>query len=323
MKLSRRQMLIGAGSAALAFNMPAQATVTNVLGGAAFGTSWRLTLPGGSDSAATRRAIEEIVHVIDKAMSPFRADSEITLFNSIKATDALPMSQELYPVAQAALSIAAQSKGAFDPTIGPLVRRYGFGPISNAPTGDYSAIELGEGGLRKKHPDLSLDLCGIAKGYALDRMTNALEQLGESNFLLELGGEVSARGQHISGRPWQVGIENPKQNAVPFFHIVALNEQALATSGDAVNAYEFDGVRYSHIIDPRIGKPAQNDIASVSVLAATGMQADALATTLMVMGAEQGADFAWAQNISALFVVRDGAQLREVVTGDFADQILV
>lgn len=322
MNISRRQVLFGAASAALVAAMPARAAETFVIGGPAFGTSWRLTLPGGTDAVSAKVAIEDIIHSIDTGMSPFRADSEISRFNGAETTDWVPLSSESCFVIDAALDIAERSRGAFDPTIGPLVGRYGFGPITNAAVGNYASVEMRSGAIRKSHSGLTLDLCGIAKGYALDRMTATLDSLGMQSFLIELGGEVSARGLHPEGRTWQVGIERPVLGRLQFLHLVGFEGQALATSGDAVNAYDFGGVHYSHIIDPRSGKPVRNGIASVSVLAASGMQADALATTLMVMGPEQGAGFAEQENIAALFVVRDGPHLREIITGGFADHIL-
>lgn len=322
MDISRRQVLIGAGCAVLATSTPLRAAETIVIAGAAFGTSWRLIMPSGSDAVSAKAALEEIIHSVDVAMSPFRADSEISRFNGAETVDWVSLSPQSCFVIEAALDIAGRSHGAFDPTIGPVVGRYGFGPITNAPAGDYAGIEVRAGAIRKSHAGLSLDLCGIAKGHALDRMTRALDSLGMQNFLIELGGEVFARGRHPEGRHWQVGIERPVPGRLQFLHLVGLEGQALATSGDAANAYDFEGLHYSHIIDPRSGEPVRNGVASVSVCATNGMEADALATTLMVMGTEIGADFAEQENIAALFVVRDGAHLREVITGDFADHII-
>src|SRR5690606_15433641 len=148
---------------------------------------------------------------------------------------------------------------------------------------------------------LTIDLCGIAKGYALDRIALALAAIAVQDFLLELGGEVLARGTHPSGRPWQVGIETPLGPPPAIAHVVRPTTLAMATSGPAIQSYEVDGRLYSHVIDPRLREPADGSIASVTVLMATGTEADAFATALMAMGADDAIVFAGRHSIPALF----------------------
>jgi len=322
MKLSRRHVLIGAGCALAASGMPAIAAETFVIGGPAFGTSWRLTLPIGSQASSAKTAIEKEIQFVDERMSPFKSGSELSLFNLSGTTDWFPISPETSDVVGNALLVAERSSGAFDPTIGPLVGRYGFGPITNVAIGDFTGLDLRAGAIRKNNHNLSVDLCGIAKGYTLDCVIEALERLGERSYLLELGGEVFSRGRHPTGRAWQVGIEKPVAGPLQFQRLVELKSKALATSGDVENSYEINGLRYSHIMDPRAGEPVKNNIASVSVLASNGVMADALATTLMVMGSEDGAEYAEREKIAALFIVRDGSFLREVMSGGFAAHVL-
>ena len=318
MGISRRDLIICAGGALAASALPARAAGTTVLSGPAFGTSWTLVAPSPLDETVVRPAIEEIVSSVDAAMSPFRANSELSRFNRSPSTDWLPLSAPTLAVAEEALRIATSTGGAFNPTLGPLVGRYGFGPIKEGATGRADEISVTEGAVRKARSGLTLDFNGIAKGYALDRIAASCVALGVNDFLLELGGEVFADGRHPTGRRWQIGVERPSPEG-SFQRVVAAEGAALATSGSAVNAYAWRGHRYAHIIDPATGRPAAWPLASVTVVATTGMTADALATALYAMGPERGPDFASGASIEALFVMDDG---REVATAGFEKRIL-
>ena len=322
MELTRRSVLTGAGSAFLAGALPALAAGVRVIGGPAFGTSWRVTLPEGTEETAIAAAIRSIVDSVDATMSPFRADSEISRFNASVSCDWQTLSPETCAVVRQSLAVAARSRGAFDPTVGPIVGRYGFGPIRGLSTGSYLDIVARGNAVKKSEPSLTLDLCGIAKGHALDRMVAALDGLRVTDFLIELGGEIFARGTHPDERAWQIGVERPMPGPTTLQRIVRLGGRALATSGDAVNGYTIAGRRYSHIIDPGRGEPADNDIASVSVFMPAAAMADALATALMAMGREAGAALAEYEEIPALFVIRERGALREIMTGGFADAVI-
>jgi FAD:protein FMN transferase len=320
MNVSRRSLLIGVSSALLAGAVPAALAAVprcEVCGGTAFGSYWRLTVPAGTDLGAARAAVEAIIARVDRQMSPFRSDSDLARFNGADSTDILAAPYPLRAVVGESLRIAALSGGAFDPTVGPQVNRFGFGPITGKRGGSHAGIELIEGGLRKAEAGLTLDLCGIAKGYALDAMVRALANLGHRSLLLEVGGEVYARGRHPEGRTWQLGIENPILDDGSMALVVQLEGMAIATSGDSVNVIEVGGRRYSHIIEPQAGRPVENAVASVSVLAPTAMEADALATALMVLGPERGAELAGRLGTPALFLLRDGGGLRTVPVGGF------
>jgi thiamine biosynthesis lipoprotein len=219
----------------------------------------------------------------------------------------------LLEVTRHALGVAEATGGAFDPTMGPLVHRYGFGPITGERAGP-ETIEAGLIGIAKTQAGATLDLCGIAKGYALDRLVADMEALGATDLLLELGGEVRALGAHPSGRPWQVAVEDPLSPVLAARHVVRPGGLALATSGLTANGV-VGPVTVSHVIDPRTARPAQAYAASVSVLAETGMQADALATALLAMG-EDGPAFATRAGLAALFIPAAGGESR--MTGDFA-----
>ena len=322
MTLTRRDMIIGAGS--LAFVAPKPVLAENdiqVLEGPAFGTSWRLVLPAGADVDAARRAVTSTVRRIDTAMSPWRPDSEISHFNHSTRTEWQDASAETCAVVAEALEIARLTRGAFNPTVGPLVARYGFGSITGSP-GDANAIACRRGALRKAYPGLTLDLCGIAKGHALDRIDARLRIQGITEALVELGGEIRALGRHPSGRPWHVAIERPGTSDFAVQRIIAPGALALATSGHVPLGYSGPRGQISHLIDPVTDRPALSALAAVSVLAPTGGRADALATALTVLGPWQGPVLAQQLNISALFQIRVDHGIKEITTVGFDQHIV-
>jgi FAD:protein FMN transferase len=320
--LTRRHFLTTTGAALLTQSL-AGATELTATGGPAFGASWRALLPVGVDVRAITIKLQTIVASVDLAMSPFRPESEISRFNTNASTKWIDLSSDTSTVIGHALEVAKLTNGAFDPTVGPMVGRFGFGPITQASAGRHTDLLCRPQAIKKNIPDLSVDLCGIAKGFALDRMAGKLTEKGIDSFLLEVGGEVIARGTNPKNRKWHIGIEQPKPGSVHFQRVVNLTDEALATSGDSVNSYTVGGRRYTHIIDPHNASPADNSMASVSVLAATAMHADALATALFVMGAEAGPEFAKRENLSALFVVHADNAYTEIMTGSFAQHVLI
>lgn len=319
MRMTRRGMMLGGSALSMAPSVALATPATQVIGGLAFGSTWRLVLPAAADKYRARRAVEATVARVDAAMSPWRADSEVARFNARDTTDWQPMSAATMSVATEAHRVARLTSGAFDPTVGPLVARYGFGPISGTPRG-YRALELDAGAMRKTAPGVTLDLCGIAKGYALDQVGELLRNDGFTNAVLELGGEVLTLGSHPSGRAWQVAVEQPGGLAVQ--RIVAPNARALATSGHLPQGYAGPRARVSHLIDPATAQPSVGPLAAVSVLAATGCRADALATALTVLGPDDGPALARRLGISALFLTKGGAGFDEIMTASFADHII-
>lgn len=300
MPITRRQVLSGLAGALALTALPAMARDVVRLSGRAFGTGWTVTLPQGL-SGGEPEAIAAVLAGVDRAMSPFRADSDLSRFNAAAAGDHA-VDPELAHVAAEALRIAAWSGGAFDPTVGPLVGRYGFGPMHGERAGDFTGLRCDGTVLGKADAGLSLDLCGIAKGHALDAVAACLREMGQADFLIEIGGELLAAGAGPDGRPWRLGIADPVAGGV--HTSLPATDIALATSGDAVNAYEVGGRRYSHTIDPDTGEPLRTTIASVSVAHPSAMTADGLATALLVLGIEQGMALAEAENLPALFLLR-------------------
>jgi thiamine biosynthesis lipoprotein len=305
-----------AGGVALLNVLPAAARTAElrVHTGPAFGSAWRLVLRDTSEAARARGRLEAVVARVDALMSPFRADSELGRFNTRGSTI---VSRETGFVTRASLALARDSDGAFDPTMAPLGRRYGFGPIAISPArpaGRYRDVRIAGDFLETAFPGLSLDLCGIAKGYALDEIVQALDGL---DFLVELGGEIAARGRHPSRRPWRMGIERPGTNMLQ--RIVEADGRALATSGDAQQSYSVGRRRYAHVMDPRTRTPVDSGVASVSVLAVSGMIADGLATAAMVLGPDASRPLLKAREASALFLMHRPDGLEEVDINRFAE----
>lgn len=318
--LRRRSFLALAGKTALcALSAPALAlgapAVTTLTGGA-FGTHWRVSLPAGAAAGALREPIEALLAEIDRQMSPWRADSEISCVNAGRA-GRYTVSSGTARVAGMAIAVARDSDGLFDPTVGPLVARWGFGPISGDEEQGWSGVAVAPRAIEKPRDGVTLDLCGVAKGYALDRIGALLVDRGYGSFLGDLGGELAARGLHPSGRAWHVGVEDPRPGTPGVREVLTLDAAAVATSGSKSNSYGVGDRRYSHIIDPRTGEPVTGDLLSVSVVAAEAMHADAWATACMAAGAEGGPRLAKRHGLAALFLFHDGAGIRRHTTTGF------
>jgi thiamine biosynthesis lipoprotein len=315
MEMTRRNFLFASAGALALTVHPALAGTTGV-GGPAFGSTWRAALPDASKSEAVRKLVASIVAEINQAMSPYLAQSELSVFNRADTLDWQHCSAPLALVADQALEMSRFTGGAFDPTVGPVVNRFGFGPIHGG-WARPEDLSVSASGLRKRSAGLTLDLCGIAKGYALDRIIDGLPSVGVEAALVELGGEVRTLGHHPDGRAWQVGIERPDAEIGVVGRIIAPGRLALATSGTGRQYVSLGQGGVSHLIDPRTARPVDAVPASVSVLADTAMRADGLATALMVMGMERGAAFAEVHAIPALFARLDGDGSHEVMTGGF------
>ncbi len=314
MFVTRRAILKMAATPALLAFQPTdlQAARVRVETGLAFGSTWRLVLPDTCESAQARSMLEASLARIDRLMSPFRPDSDLGRFN---AAGLSLVSDETAFVTRAALVLAGESGGAFDPTLAPIGRRFGFGPVILAPdrpAGRFRDVRLSGNRLTTASPGLTLDLCGIAKGYALDEARRTLDGL---EFLLEVGGEVIARGCHPSGRHWRAGIARPGSHVAQ--RMVSMDGSALATSGDAAQHYVVGQRRYAHVMDPSTRSPVNRGVASVSVLAATGLIADSLATAAMVMGPEAARPLLKACDARALFLMRRPEGLEEVDVNGF------
>lgn len=304
--------------------VPAAATIEFT--GPTMGTTFSVkVVPGPTGlAAADRVAIDQDIRDqlgrIDQQLSTWRVDSVLSTFNASTTLDATPVDAETFEIFRQAIELGAFTGGALDVTIGPLIDAWGFGPNGQAdvaPT-EESLAELAEGlgvgqleldaaarTVRKRDPRVRCDFSALAAGYAADLVAARLEQRGLHNFLVDMGGELVARGHNDAGRPWQIAVERPRALSRAVARIVPLTDMAIATSGDYRNYREVDGVRVTHILDPRTRRPVAHRLASVTVLDRLAVRADALSTALMVMGPEEGLAFAERHKLAALLLVPD------------------
>jgi len=305
------------------------------LGGTTMGTRWRVTLSSpeaGLDVAAREAEVARILQSVDEAMSTWDPESEVSRFNASRTTDWFDVSAQTATVVAEALRVGRLCHGAFDVTVEPLVELWGFGPGSApgaVPDGrevaaalervglDLLDVRHAPPGLRKRRPDVRVDLSGLAKGFAVDMVADHLDAEGIGHVLVEVGGELRARGHSPTGGPWRVGIESPSVAGGPVGCVVPLVDQAIATSGDYRRFFETDGRRHAHVLDPRTGRPAEHGIASATVLAETAMEADAFATALLVLDPEEGLDLVERQGLSARLLRRVDRDLVELRTPHF------
>ncbi|WP_439543669.1 FAD:protein FMN transferase [Hyphomicrobium sp.] len=300
-------------------------------GGETMGTSWsvKIAVPASFDVAPLAREIEGVLAGIVDEMSPWEPNSHLSRFNAAASGTSHRLPPGFFKVLSAALHWARMSNGAFDPTVGAAVGVWGFGPgarTSEVP--DQAAIEAARAdqGWRSVTLDrpnrtavqpggVALDLCGIAKGYAVDEVAKVLRTQGIGHMLVEIGGELRGEGLKPDGAPWWIAFERPRgaisgASALPDM-LLALTGRSVATSGDERRYFERGGRRYAHTIDPRSGTPVAHDLVSVTVVAEACMTADAAATALTVLGPEQGPAFAERHGLAARFVRYDGKTLSE------------
>jgi thiamine biosynthesis lipoprotein len=304
-----------------------------VIGGETMGTTYSVKLNGRKLGPKRLQSdIDALLDSINARLSTYQPDSELSRFNASRSTDWMEVSPELFEVIGMALEISEVTDGAFDATVAPLVELWSFGAtlanqsvppddaIETALAGvDYTALHMDASlpAIRKDAPNLQVDLSAIAKGYAVDRIAGYLDSLKIEHYLVEIGGELKVKGRNARGNDWAVAIEQPILEARRVQRVVKIKSGAVATSGDYRNFFEVDGQRYSHIIDPHTGKTAGRETASVTVLAPSAMQADALATGLMVMGMPKGYELAIEQGIPAMFIVRRKNGFEEHATPEF------
>ncbi len=267
----------------------------------AFGTTWSVVLvprAGCSEIDGERAGelVRQTLERVDSLFSTFRSDSELARFNRSADSSSFAFAPEARKVIAAALELARETGGAFDPTVAPLVRAWGFGAGAHDELPSPEHVEearsrVGWGLLSwdensrlvKRAPGVELDLSAVAKGYGVDAVLDALTgRYAPAGVLVEIGGDLRVMGTRAGGEPWRLGIQSP---AGGLDSVVSMTGGALATSGDYRQTRGEGEARRTHIIDPRTGRPASPEVASASVLAPTALEADAVATALVVMGA--------------------------------------
>lgn len=312
-----------------------------VLKGATMGTSWSVVYAPDAASQITdldpvspqdlQLLIERELEAINQSLSTYIPDSEISIVNAAKTDTPVLLSERFAEVLDAALLVGELTDGAYDVTVGPLIELWGFGATlrtSSPPqAGEIRAamdlvgsdrLSWDAGSSMLSRPSgVRIDLSSIAKGYAVDQLTEALAARGIVNSLVEIGGELRASGQRPEGGPWRLAVESPDPAQTRFIEALSVSNAAVATSGDYRNFFEYEGRRYSHLVDPRTGYPVAHDLVSVTVIDPKCIRADALATALLVLGLEKAMELAEAQGLAAHFVARGDEALEVHYTTAF------
>ncbi len=327
--LSRRAFIRGANGIALTIPFlgligcdDTRADGVHSISGKTMGTTYNVKVaraPKAVDGEELASRIQASLDGVEGLMSTYRTTSELSLFNADAPGSRRSVSPDTARVIEAALTVADMTDGAFDPTVGPLVDLWGFGPggtRTGIPADAEIAAAMSDLGYRNisisnqelgKSTQARLDLSGIAKGYGVDKVAELLDSEGIEHYLVEVGGEIRTRGLSPEDRAWRLGIEKPDPNVRDIQQIVGLSGHALASSGNYRIFFEADSQRYAHIIDPRNGRPLTHDLASATVIATTTTQADSLSTAMLVMGAEKAMSFAREHDIAAFLISgRDG-----------------
>jgi len=273
------------------------------------GTTFQINYVSTDGLAATtvlKVGVDSVLSEVNRQMSTYISDSEISRFNRSESTEPISVSKEFYYVVNRALYWSRKNNGAFDITVFPLLYLWGFGPGQTGMPDQfpdsssikkrlshvgYEKIRTEESSIVKLDPYISIDLNAIAKGFGVDAVFDYLKSQNISDMMIEIGGEVRVKGQNSQGKLWAIAIERPKLSADAnegFDWVIDLDNQAMATSGDYRSYFEMDGNIYSHEIDPRTGYPSRTGVASATVIAPNCTDADALATALMLMPITDG-----------------------------------
>lgn len=305
------------------------------ISGPTMGTTYSIKVasaPADVDAHALRSAVDQVLDRIDRSMSGYRADSEISRFNASPSTDWVEVSADLAIVVDRALQVSRDSGGAFDVTVGPLVAAWGFGaegePIDLPDEAKLAELRARAGyqklearlqppALRKSDASVQVDLNGIAPGYAVDLIAERFQGLHLSDFMIDLGGEVRGQGRNARGEAWRIAVERPIDAEPEPYAIVTLDNASVTTSGEYRHYFDREGRRYSHTIDPRTGRPVEHSLASVVVVGSTTMDVDAWATALNVLGADAGRELALKRGMPVMFIDVQGTELRSVTTPQF------
>lgn len=290
-------------------------------------------LPEKLGAVEVQAQISAILKDVNDKMSLWVPDSELVRFNKSNSTEWQTVSEDLYKVTAAAQGISEMTAGQFDVTLEPLIKIWGFSTKdkTNEPPAEteiaqamekvgYQKVSLQAQPLamKKAHPELTVNLSAIAKGFGIDQLADYLESQGVANYMVEIGGDLRVKGTNAARQPWRIAIEKPDVTSRSVHRVIAVQGAGMATSGDYRNYFEKDGQRYTHIINPTTGRPVMHKLASVTVLSDSAMMADGLATALLVMGHEDGPALAEKHGIAAFFLIRDGEGFVEKKSSHFA-----
>lgn len=289
------------------------------LQGQIFGTYWLVTYLDTWDKQLSDRleaGIKEELEKVDLSMSTYKPHSELNQLNQAELEEWHYLSPDIFTVLSLAQEISNATYGAFDVTLGGLVNLWNFGPEKRneeLPTQAEINQRLAEAGYQYLQLDSAnraarrlknsfIDLSGIAKGYAVDKVAERVARLGGKNFMVNIGGEIYVAGQRTESRKWNIGIEIPSQFQQTTQHLLQLSDMSVATSGDYRNFYTIDDEEYSHTLNPQTGWPVKHNLKSVTVLHPSNATADAWATAFMVLGVEKSLELAERHQIKVLFI---------------------
>ena len=306
--------------------------------GSTMGTRYQVKISDLSRELNPTEIEQEVFAALDKVdqlMSTYKPDSDISRFNRAAIYQPVLIDKQTLSVIQQSKKIFELSRGAFDITVGPAVRLWGFGPeLKNDSPPSAAEIQqaLARTGFHKieintqppsltKIAEVEIDLSAIAKGYGVDQVAIVLKSYGIKHYLIEVGGEIRVSGQNKDERPWRIGIETPSLVRSGAQQAVAIRDSSVATSGDYRNFFEYDGKRYSHTIDPATGRPVEHNLASITVITPSCAEADAYATAISVLGPDEGFKLATEMNLSAYFLLRDGEGFKSKMTDSFRNLV--
>ena len=302
--------------------------------GKTMGTTYTVKFVESQDNTivlpALKAEIDDALIQVNALMSTYDPESELSLLNQAPADTPFPISEQTTLVLVEAIRLNKLSSGTLDVTVGPLVNLWGFGPDKRPETvpspeelravRDFVGIDkftLQDGIVTKQHESVYIDLSTIAKGYGVDVVADILETNDIDNYLVEIGGEMRVAGQKKNGASWRVAVEKPISTQREAQKIFSIGNNAIATSGDYRIYFEYDGKRYSHLIDPNTGYPITHNLVSVTVVHPSSMTADGLATALNVMGPEKAKVLAERNNLSVFMVLKEGEEFVEYSSPSF------
>jgi FAD:protein FMN transferase len=305
------------------------------LSGPTMGTYYSVKVAPPREGPPAKDLQEGVTRVLAQAVnltSTYKESSELSRLNRNQSTDWIPVSRALLSVIAEGQRLSALSGGAFDITVGPLVNLWGFGPdVKTDEVPSHAAIAAARErvgyqklqlrasppAVRKQRGDMYIDLSALGEGYGADRVAAYLDARGIGDYMVAVAGAIRVKGRNVNGTPWRIAIEEPTPESRTVSRIMHITDAGLSTSGDYRNFFRKGGQRYSHEIDPRTGVPVARRLASVTVVRKTAMEADGLATALMVMGDSKGIALADREGIAAFFILREGKGFRSQSTASF------
>jgi thiamine biosynthesis lipoprotein len=311
----------------------------HIIQGQTMGTAFHVKFKNINDATNNIPKIESEINTllteINRQMSTYMNDSEISNFNRYRGIDWFPISGDFEKVLNASLEISSKCGGAFDITIGPILNLWGFGidkqqsllppdhKIKDALSligFQHLSVRSSPPSIKKNIPEIYIDLSAIAKGFGVDKIGEYLESKGIESYMVEIGGEIRTKGRSSKNEHWNIGIQSPAATGT-IQRVIRLTNAAVATSGDYMNYFEKDGVRYSHTIDPHTGSPVSHNLASVTVIHQSCMIADGLATAINVLGPEKGFKFALQEKLAVLMIVRENGAFVEKFSSLFESYV--